>query len=304
MRFVLRSFTLVALCCCVLSPGFAQSKSDDNKTLLPSSPAAAPDPAPAPAAKAKDPHIKPGSDFPHEELFLGYSYVAYRPGGGNPNANMNGGSASFAYNFNDYFGLVGDFGGYHAGKYMGKSIDGNVESFLFGPRLSYRNDTRFTPFAQLLVGGAHGDASLGATSSSATGFAMTLGGGLDLSLNRRFAIRLFQAEYFLTTFNPDVSGFPSHQNNMRASAGVVIRWGYKPVMINQPPTAACSVAPPSVTIGSPTLATLSVNASDRDGDALTYSYSATGGMITGNGPSARWDLARAWLLETTPPAPK
>ena len=292
MRFVLRSATLLALCCCVLSLGFAQSPSNDNSALLPSTPAAdapaAPDPAPAPAKKAKDPHIKPGSDFPHEELFLGYSFVRFSVGNGHAPAGLNGGSASFAYNFNNYLGLVGDFGGYHAGHYDGASIDGNIESFLVGPRLSYRNDTRLTPFAQVLIGGAHGSAT---GAGSAAGFSMTAGGGLDLGLNRRFAIRLFQLEYFMTRLSPSGSIVASTENDVRASAGVVIRWGYHPIAINQPPTASCSVAPTSVTIGSPTVVMLTVNASDPDGDSLTYSYSATGGMITGTGPNARWDLA-------------
>ena len=294
MRLVLRIFSLLALCCCALSLGFAQSQSDDNNTLLPSTPAAAatpaaPDPAPAPApAKAKDPHIKPGSDFPHEELFLGYSYVHFSVGSGHTPADLNGGSASFAYNFNHYLGLVGDFGGYHAGDYSNASIDGNIESFLVGPRLSYRNDTRWTPFAQVLIGGAHGSAT---GAGSATGFSMTAGGGLDLGLNRRFAIRLFQLEYFMTRLSPSGSIIAKTENDARASAGLVIRWGYHPIAINQPPTAACSVAPTSVTIGSPTLVMLTVNGSDPDGDSLTYNYTATGGMITGNGPNARWDLA-------------
>ena len=137
MKVVLRSCTVLALCCCALSLGFAKSKTDVNKTLLPSSSssssAAAPDPAPA--KKAKDPHVKPGSDFPHEELFLGYSYLHFAPGAGLPQADFNGGSASFAYNFNRYFGLVGDFGGYHAGDYDGDAINANIFSYLFGPRI-------------------------------------------------------------------------------------------------------------------------------------------------------------------------
>jgi outer membrane protein OmpA-like peptidoglycan-associated protein len=291
MKLVLRSCAVLALCCWAFSMGFAQSKTDDNKALLPSSPAAAPDPAPA--KKVKDPHVKPGSDFPHEELFLGYSYFHFAPGAGLPQADFNGGSASFAYNFNRYVGLAGDFGGYHAGDYAGKSLDANIFSYLFGPRFSYRNNTRWTPFAQILLGGAHGSYSnlSSSTSGSSNGFAMAAGGGVDVGLNRRFAIRLFQVEYFLTDFNPNVSGIPTHQNDIRASSGLVIRWGYKPVAINQPPTAACSVNPTSVTIGSDTLVTFSVNASDPDGDSLTYSYTTTGGNISGDGPNARWDLA-------------
>jgi outer membrane protein OmpA-like peptidoglycan-associated protein len=279
---------LLSVLLLALSPGFAQSKADADSgiALLPPPPAA----APAPAQTAKNPHIKPGTDFPHEELFLGYSYL-YVPLGALPKADYNGGSASFAYNFNRYIGLAGDFGGYHAGDYGGANISSNIFSYLFGPRISFRNDSRVTPFAQLLLGGGHMGTGLPGVASAQNGFTLATGGGLDVGLTRRFAWRVIQAEYFMTRFNPGVVGFPSHQSGARASSGLLIRWGYKPVMINQSPTAACSVNPNSLTLGQNTVAMLTVNSSDPDGDTLSYTYSATGGMITGTGTTARWDLA-------------
>lgn len=38
---------------------------------------------------------------------------------------------------------------------------------------------------------------------------------------------------------------------------------------------------------------VTTTASDPDGDSLLYSYTATGGTITGSGPNATWDLSRA-----------
>lgn len=292
VKLMLRSSILLGVLLLVLSPGFAQSTSDSKTTLLPPEPASAAAPAQtAKAAKAKDPHVKPGTDFPHEELFLGYSYLHVSLGANLPKADFNGASGSFAYNFNRYLGLAGDFGGYRAGDYAGQNISTSAVSYLFGPRLSYRNDSRLTPFAQLLLGGAH--LGSGIIPTSKNGFAMTAGGGLDVGVNRRFAIRVLQLEYFLTRINPGVAGDPDHQNNIRASSGVVVRWGYKPVAINQPPTAACSVNPNAVTIGANTVVMLTANGSDPDGDSLAYSYSATGGNITGTGTNARWDLANA-----------
>jgi outer membrane protein OmpA-like peptidoglycan-associated protein len=287
VKLMLRGSVLLGIWLLALSPGFAQSTSDTQTTLLPPAPASAA--APAQTAKANKTHIKPGTDFPHEELFLGYSYVHVSPGGGLSKADFNGGSGSFAYNFNRFFGLAGDLGGYHAGDYAGASISNNVFSYLFGPRLSYRNNSRLTPFAQVLLGGAH--VGSGILPTSKNGFAMTTGGGLDVGVNRRFAIRLFQVEYFLTRFDTGIVGIPTHQNNMRTSSGLVVRWGYKPVAINQVPTAACSVNPNAVTIGANTVVMLTANGSDPDGDTLTYSYSATGGTIAGTGTNARWDLA-------------
>jgi hypothetical protein len=69
---------------------------------------------------------------------------------------LNGGSTSIAFNFNRYFGLVGDFGGFNetrillttgippiaVGSY--EAVDaGTVFTYLAGPRLSYRKPTGF-----------------------------------------------------------------------------------------------------------------------------------------------------------------
>jgi outer membrane protein OmpA-like peptidoglycan-associated protein len=98
-------------------------------------------------------------------------------------------------------------------------------------------------------------------------------------------------EYVMTRWDNNVAGLRTRQSDVRASTGLVIRWGYNPVMINQTPTAACSVNPGAVTIGSDMTVALNVSGSDADGDSLTYSYSASGGNISGTGATARWDLA-------------
>jgi len=49
---------------------------------------------------------------------------------------------------------------------------------------------------------------------------MTAGGGVDLKINRRAAIRL-QADYLLTKF------LGLTQNNLQFSTGLVIRFGQK-----------------------------------------------------------------------------
>jgi outer membrane protein OmpA-like peptidoglycan-associated protein len=305
MRVIERLAIVLGILLATASLGFAQD--NDGGVLRAANenpaPAAAPAPAepapaqaPAPAPQTGGPHVQPGTDFPHEELFLGYSYLNFSPGNNLPQADFNGFSASFAYNFTRYLGLVGDLGGYHAGDYAGvANVSSSIVSYLFGPRLSLRNDSRVTPFVQILLGGAHlssDPGSIGGASSfKSNGFALATGGGLDIGLNRRFAIRVPQVEYLMTRFDPKIAGVPTHQNNVRASVGLLVRWGYHPVTINQAPMAACSVNPNAVTIGSDTTVALSVNGSDADGDTLAYAYSATGGNISGTGATARWDLA-------------
>jgi hypothetical protein len=48
-----------------------------------------------------------------------------------------------------------------------------------------------------------------------------MGGGLDLRVNRRFSVRLAEVDYLLTTVHNDTN---NHQNNLRISAGAILRF--------------------------------------------------------------------------------
>jgi hypothetical protein len=86
------------------------------------------------------------------------------------------------------------------------------------------------PFGEVLIGGGHASGGLySGTSTSASygsqnGFALTTGGGLDVKLATYLALRLIQADYLLTRFK---NGTNDHQNNLRLSAGIVLRFGRK-----------------------------------------------------------------------------
>lgn len=147
-------------------------------------------------------------DYPKAEVFGGYSYL--RSGG----ANFNGGSGSIAYNPSNWLGILGDIGVYHNGQ-VGST---NFVTYLFGPRLSYRKSSRVTPYAQLVLGGAHASSSFLGLSASSNAFAMSMGGGLDAGISPRFAVRLVQVEYLLT------ANSAGHGNSARISAGLVFRW--------------------------------------------------------------------------------
>jgi hypothetical protein len=108
-----------------------------------------------------------GNTTPKVELFLGYSYWRAVPEStGNRIEAMHGGSTSLAYNLNNHLGLVFDFGGFkvdslqftNTGPLFSPSrvvdADGKVFSFLFGPRVSFREHARLTPFLQVLAGAA------------------------------------------------------------------------------------------------------------------------------------------------------
>ncbi len=157
------------------------------------------------------------------DISLNYSYVLARPAGVGSDSNLQGGSASVAYYFHSCFGVVADFGGYEfTGQPAGLSAE--MYTYLFGPRFTMRKGDRFAPFAQALFGGGRLNASAGGVQAGENALALSLGGGLDIRLSHRFAIRAVQAEYLMTRF-PNVGGTTVTQNNFRISAGVVIRFG-------------------------------------------------------------------------------
>jgi Outer membrane protein beta-barrel domain len=158
-------------------------------------------------------------DTPKVEVFGGYSYLHSSVSGTTFTANLNGGSASVSFNPNSWLGIVGDFGGYHGGvNGLGNGINGEVYSYLFGPKATFRTG-KITPFLQTLFGGVH--TSSGSFYASQNAFAMASGGGIDWNASKHLGVRLVQADYLLTTLN---DGANSRQNNVRVSAGVVLRW--------------------------------------------------------------------------------
>ena len=165
------------------------------------------------------------------ELFGGYSYLRGNTSFTGEPINLHGASFSGAFYLNRWFGIVGDIGVYHTGN-IADQFSLTLWTYQGGPRVSFRNDTRFTPYGQFLIGGGHAGGTL-YTSSLGPGlapigtnnsFLYTVGGGVDYRLTDKFGIRLAQAEYLHSEFlNGSVTGHV--QNSLRLSAGVVFTFG-------------------------------------------------------------------------------
>ena len=260
---------------------------------LPAAPRPTPFPGGQPPAKDNRP---PGLLVPRYEIAGMYDYVNFVPGSPFANFNNHGGSGSFTYNASRWIGLTEEFGYYHfkrdVSSLSGSStlVPGNFMSYLFGPRLNLRKFEHFVPFAEFLVGGTRADFKLTGDSNQSA-FAIAAGGGVDMVLTKNLVWRFAQLDYFMTTASGAALGPTARQNNFRAGTGLVVRFGFPHPAPppNHPPVAACSVNPASVYASSGDSVAVHVNASDPDGDPLTYSYTATGGAVEGTGPDARWN---------------
>lgn len=139
------------------------------------------------------------------ELFGGYSYMRTD----SPSFNLNGWELAGQYKVTDWLGAVGDFDG-HYGSPNGFST--SLHTFLFGPEVSW--PARVSPFAHVLVGGAH--VSSGGLSENS--FAMAVGGGIDTRLVHGIYWRIIQGDYLPTHFGN------AWENNARLSTGIVVRF--------------------------------------------------------------------------------
>lgn len=165
-------------------------------------------------------------DLPRAEVFGGYSYLRVNPGGGVDGINLNGWNASVAGNLNNWFGVVGDFSGhYGTPDISGLAVEVRQHSYTFGPRFSYRQTDRVTPFAHALFGASNVRLRApGTPTDSETALAVILGGGVDVKANDSIAVRVVQADYFMTRFEGP-TGSTESQHNLRLSFGVVFRFG-------------------------------------------------------------------------------
>ena len=160
------------------------------------------------------------------EFGVDYNYIRTNaPPGGCGCFSMEGGDTWLAFNFAKSFAAVAQGGVATASGIGGIGANLTLVTYEFGPRYSLRLSNRIVPFGQALFGGVHASGSLAPGTPGIAGspnvFALSAGGGLDIRLNRHFAVRAAEVDYFLTRFD---NGANNQQNNLRLAAGVIVRF--------------------------------------------------------------------------------
>jgi hypothetical protein len=148
---------------------------------------------------------------------------------------MQGGAVELQARFYHGLGMAARVEGEHAGPNTTTAVPLNLVTAVFGPRYAAATRSgRYSFFGEALVGESNGFRSLfskgsgpvglvnaGTTSSSNT-LAVETGGGFDIRLSRRVALRAIQASYLRTQFPNSTTNV---QNNVSLGAGLVLRFG-------------------------------------------------------------------------------
>ena len=193
---------------------------------------------------------------PEWEIFGGYSFVRVSFGtlsvGSVPTSNVislhqngNGWHGQLVQNVNSWVGGVIDFSGFYANPTIdltpfltNEQFRTNLSaySFLAGPRFAHRGPGPFSLFGEPMIGLVHDRFNVASLATISPGleavlglpfhetkWAYSLGGGIDLRVRPNLAVRLVEAEWIRTHFPETLS--KDFQNNVRVSAGIVLRVG-------------------------------------------------------------------------------
>ena len=224
---------------------------------------------------------------PKDEIFGGYSWL-------HPNGRMDLGFKAKdivpGFDFSNTYYLPGAHN-------LGVLIDGSghfgnddifgastgVGYILGGLQYKYHTDT-FSPFARVFVGTVRIDPAFGGSEWKP---AVGAGGGFDLTVTPKFSIRLVQADYIYSNYQPSApTGFSTQWNSVRLAAGVIWNLGnyYAP-----PLTAACTAQPTEVMEGEPVTVT-ATGSNFNPKHTVTYAWTSNGGKLdAANAQSAKVD---------------
>jgi hypothetical protein len=165
------------------------------------------------------------------EVFGGYSLEHVAPCGTNNlgcsaegtgqlgTVTFNGWNASVTGYLYGSLGVTADFGGHYGSNASFGSV--HRYSYLFGPAYALRLRT-VTVFGRALFGGVSQTSPSTVIDMNYNRFMLALGGGLDLKVSSRFAVRPLQLDYERHGVPAFASTNPT--NGLRYSAGVIARF--------------------------------------------------------------------------------
>ena len=230
---------------------------------------------------------------PKYDLSVGYNYIrANAPPSECGCFNMNGGYVSGSAYVNRWLRVMGEGTVGYASNISDLGQNLSLFTLASGPRFSYTGH-RFVPYAQTLIGIAHGSNSFFPHSTSfttsANTYAFTAGAGVDYNINHRYAIRALQAQYLRTGFP---NGTTDTQAQLMLSAGIIIKFHSPNVELPPPPSPrpipiseisfTCSTDIPSIEEGQP-LRVIGHAFTEPDKLSLAFAWSSTGGKVMGTG---------------------
>ncbi len=233
---------------------------------------------------------------PKIDVSAGFDYLrANAPPGVSNDFSLGGAAASATYHFTNLFAATAQFSGAHGNDISTSGQNLTLTTYTFGPRITFSKH-RIVPFGEALFGAAHGSDSYFPTSTgyttSANSFAYSFGGGVDVNLTHRLAVRAVEAQYLHTGF-PNGSSNEEHQ--LSIGAGVVFKFGGRREMAPPPPpmqalvTAprgdihfSCSINVKHVSAGS-YFTVLGETMTEPDHLNVMYTWMPEVGMIEGSG---------------------
>ena len=174
-----------------------------------------------------------GTSSRRVDVFGGFSYIPQDPSlTTDGTAGITGWNASVAFPAWHPVSMVVDFSGYYPGYNVGCIGCGQhakIHTFLVGPQISVTRG-RISPFARFLLGDTYMHTFVDGLSNyvvftSSNSFTFGAGGGADVSLTHRFALR-GQVDWlhngFTTTDNQ--RRYEERHNLARISTGIVIHF--------------------------------------------------------------------------------
>ncbi len=160
-------------------------------------------------------------------LEVAVTYNATR-GGSVPGSNfwMQGGSIQLQTRFYRGLGVVAEVAGAHIANIQSSGVNLDMVTVTYGPRYNWTPaHSRYELFGQVLAGEVNGFNSVfptpnGATDSS-NSLALKMGGGMNIALSPRIALRAIEANWLRTQL-PNAT--TNVQNNLSLGAGLVFRF--------------------------------------------------------------------------------